>query len=115
VPWLLPALLFALSDGALQAAGLVAVAVVTGGVSYVVSRRGTSGTITTSDAATLWEAAETIRSELRAEVVARRETEAQLRERIAVLEAEQQKYQGCRERVAALEAEVARLTGTPGD
>jgi uncharacterized membrane protein len=43
-----------------------------GAVTYLVARRSTSGSIGTSDAATLWHASEEIRIELRAEVVALR-------------------------------------------
>jgi hypothetical protein len=72
--------MFAVSAGAWQAAGIVVVAVVTGTVTYLVSRRTTRGTPATSTAGELWTAAEQLRAELRAEVLA-------LRDRVAVLEA----------------------------
>lgn len=86
-------------------AGVLATAV----ASWLIARRGTSGSVRTTEAATLWASAEQIRLELRDEVERRTEDNARLRERVSVLEVEQAKYQGCKERVAALEAEMRRL------
>lgn len=83
--------------------------IITGVISWMVSRRTTSGRAGTSDAATLWKAAEQIRGELRNDLVAARDQIDELRERVAILEAEQREYRHCKERVAHLEAEVERL------
>lgn len=56
------------------------------GVTWAIARRSASGSIATSDAATLWAAAEEIRRNLRDEVDRQRKDNAELRERIAVLE-----------------------------
>lgn len=84
--------MLALSAGALQALGVLGVAAVTGVVTLLVARRSTSGSISTSDAATLWAESSSIRRELR--------------ERVAVLEAENTNL---RERVQSLESEVLAL------
>lgn len=80
----------------------------TGLASWLLARRRESGSVRTSDAATLWNAYDRIMDRLTSEV-------EQLRERIAVLEAENAEYRHCRERVAVLEAEVARLRGQVDD
>ena len=79
-------------------------AVVTGLCGYVVVRRTASGKVETSDAKTLWDAAEAIRKELRDELV-------MVRARLAGLEVE---HAACKDRIADLESQVARLRSGMG-
>jgi flagellar motility protein MotE (MotC chaperone) len=64
MPWLLLASLLGLSQAALQALGLVAVAVVGAAATYFLGRRSTSGSIETSAASDLWTESRAIRTEL---------------------------------------------------
>jgi len=68
-PWLVPSLI-----------GVMTCLIGTTG-GYLVARRTTKGSVGTSEAATIWEAAEKIRQELRADVVSLRRECAELRER----------------------------------
>lgn len=81
-------------DAALPVLGAVAVALITGVIGWFVAKRTTSGTTATSQAGELWGASEAIRKagddirqEMRGDMVALREDNAQMRERIAALEA----------------------------
>jgi hypothetical protein len=94
--WWLSLYLLALSASAQQVIGVIGGAGITGVVAWLIARRGSSGSVSTSDAATLWGAAEAIRREQGDEIV-------RLRERIAVLE-DQRKDD--RARIVALEDEV---------
>lgn len=118
-------LLVAAVTGAWQAVGVVTVAVATATGAYLVARRTASGSVNTSDAATLFEESRQIRIELRTEV-------AVLRERVAVVERENRdlrvqniefqsevndvraENEGLKTRVRSLEAEVHELRGAHG-
>lgn len=103
--WRVVAFLLAAGAAVWSAGGVVAAGLVAAVGAYLVARRTTSGSITTSDALTLWKAAEQIRQELRDEVVARREEARTLREENARLLI----------RIADLEAEVDDLKGQVRD
>jgi hypothetical protein len=75
-------------------AAVATLGVIAGGlVTYLVARRQSSGKIETSDAATLWKASETIRLEMRQELVAMREQVAELLEKIDRLERRLAQYE----------------------
>jgi hypothetical protein len=101
--WPLPfAIWLALSAGAQQVAGA---AVIAAAATTFVARRLNSGSVRTADASTIFQAGETIRKELRDEVV-------ELRGEVKVLRHENGEL---RDRVVLLEAEVARLGGVIDD
>lgn len=75
---------------------------------WVLGRRRESGSISTSQAETLWEAAEQIRVELREEVVARREEVVHLREELNTSRSE---VVSLRTELADARAEIGRLHG----
>lgn len=95
----------AAATGTLQVVGAITVAALTATGAYLVARRSTSGSVRTTDAATLWRAAERIREEQSLEIVA-------LRERVAVLESALRTEIDKREQ---LEREVIRMRGTIDD
>lgn len=103
---------FAAIDPWLQLAGLVLAAVIAAGGSVLLARRVSSGSTATSDAATLWQAAETIRLEQRGRIEQQdREIDA-LKQRVAVLESQNRDQA---QQIHHLEAELARLRGVVGD
>lgn len=78
-------------------------------------RRGTSGRVQTTNAETLWEAAEQIRGELRTEVLSLRSEVgplrvevAGLREKVSILTRD---HEQCQRRLDDAEAELADLRG----
>jgi hypothetical protein len=81
-------------NAVLPVIGVVMVALITGGASWLVAKRTASGTTATSQAGELWgaseairKAGEDIRAEMRSDMIAMREDNAKMRERIAALEA----------------------------
>lgn len=90
-------------------AGSIGAATVTAGGAWALARRQQSGTVTTSSADSLWSAYDKVmvrveadNTTLRAEVRELREDNGKLRERVAVLERDN-------ERIPDLEREVGRL------
>lgn len=104
---------FGVIDSAwLTTLGVIAAAMIGGFVSVLVARRATSGSTATSDAATLWNAAETIRLEQREHIEAQDKEIVHLKERVAVLESQNRDQA---KRIHDLEAELAHLRGVVGE
>lgn len=84
-------------------------------VSWLLGRRRESGSISTSDAATLWAESQAMRRELREEVVARREEVVHLREDLASAKSEVVGLRGeladTRTELAGARVEIERLRG----
>lgn len=75
-------------------------------ISWLIAKRQTSGSISTSDASTLWSSAEQIRKELKQEVIERREENKELREENDKLK---NKLDDLQDRLSVAESEIRRL------
>ena len=110
MPWLPLALQVASSTVYIQAAGAIAVGVVAAVGGYLVSRRQTSGSVSTSNAADLWEESRAIRLELRDALADERTERLRLEGRLAAEISERQRLEDVNReltgRVAVLEAQV---------
>lgn len=97
----LPVVVLLLAGQPLLAPALILAGVVaTAGGSYLVARRTSSGDIRQTPAEALWAASEHIRTDLTAEVRARRESERELRQEVDALKVELAK---ANRRIAELE------------
>lgn len=112
MPWLY-LVLNATATVYIQAAGAIAVGVVAAVGGYLVSRRQTSGSVSTSNAADLWEESRAIRLELRDTLADERAERIRLEERLAAETAERRRLEEQNRellrRVAALEARMEGL------
>lgn len=97
-------------------ASVIIVALISSASGYFIARRTTSGSIDTSDAATLWAESQAMRKELRDEVVSLRTELIELRKELTDLEKEKiidhQKIQGLLNKIKKLEKHIKDLGGT---
>lgn len=103
---------FAAIDAWLQAVGIIVAAFVAAGGSVLLARRASSGSTATSDAATLWNAAETIRLEQRDRIERQDREIGDLKQRVAVLESQNRDQA---KQIHDMERELAHLRGVVGE